>query len=251
MHGAFLGPAPDTAHLRRMLDARHARYREYANDEALCDAVAELIAREQVIGWFQGRMEFGPRALGARSIIGDPRSPSLQSTMNLKTKFRESFRPFAPVVLKERTADFFDMEAGTDSPYMLLVAPVREERRRAHNGATLPTGLDRVNMVRSDIPAVTHVDYSARVQTVDRARHGRFYTLLKAFERRTGCPVLINTSFNVRGEPIVCTPEQAYRCFMATNMDALVIERTVLLKSEQPASRDFDAAEYAAAFQAD
>ena len=170
--------------------------------------------------------------------------------MNLKTKFRESFRPFAPVVLKERLGDYFDIAPDTDSPYMLLVAPVRDDHRRPVNG-NQARGLDRVNLVRSDIPAVTHVDYSARVQTVDRNRHARFHLLLERFERQTGCPVMINTSFNVRGEPIVCTPEEAYRCFMATNMDALVIERTVLLKSEQPASRDFDPAEYAAAFQAD
>jgi len=209
-----------------------------------------LMAREHVVGWFQGRMEFGPRALGARSIIGDARSASLQSTMNLKIKFRESFRPFAPVVLKERASDYFEMPPETDSPYMMLVAPVREDKRARINGEQ-PQGLDRVKMVRSEIPAVTHVDYSARVQTVDPARNGRFYELVKAFERKTGCPVIINTSFNVRGEPIVCTPQQAYRCFMATNMDALVVDRFVLLKSDQPTSRSFDPDEYARAFQAD
>ena len=250
MAGSLLGPSASPSSLRAMLDARGAKYTEYVNDEELCVAVADLIARENVVGWFQGRMEFGPRALGARSIIGDARSPSLQSTMNLKTKFRESFRPFAPVVLKERLGDYFDIAPDTDSPYMLLVAPVRDDHRRSVNG-NQARGLDRVNLVRSDIPAVTHVDYSARVQTVDRNRHARFHLLLERFERQTGCPVMINTSFNVRGEPIVCTPEEAYRCFMATNMDALVIERTVLLKSEQPAARDFDPAEYAAAFQAD
>ena len=250
MSGSLLGPAASPSGLRAMLDARGAKYAEYASDEALCTAIADLIAREHVVGWFQGRMEFGPRALGARSIIGDARSPSLQSTMNLKTKFRESFRPFAPVVLKERLGDYFEMAPDTDSPYMLLVAPVREDHRRSVNGNQL-RGLDRVNLVRSDIPAVTHVDFSARVQTVDRERHGRFRTLLERFEHQTGCPVMINTSFNVRGEPIVCTPEEAYRCFMATNMDALVIERTVLLKSEQPASREFDPGDYATAFQAD
>jgi carbamoyltransferase len=250
MAGSLLGPSASPSSLRAMLNVRGAKYTEYANDEELCVAVADLIADENVVGWFQGRMEFGPRALGARSIIGDARSPSLQSTMNLKTKFRESFRPFAPVVLKERLGDYFDIAPDTDSPYMLLVAPVRDDHRRSVNG-NQARGLDRVNLVRSDIPAVTHVDYSARVQTVDRNRHARFHLLLERFERQTGCPVMINTSFNVRGEPIVCTPEEAYRCFMATNMDALVIERTVLLKSEQPASRDFDPAEYAAAFQAD
>jgi carbamoyltransferase len=250
MQGSLLGPATDVSDVRRFLDATGAKYTEYRDDAGLCEAVAGLIAREHVVGWFQGRMEFGPRALGSRSIIGDARSPMLQSTMNVKTKFRESFRPFAPVVLKERVSDYFDMAPDTDSPYMLLVAPVREERRIAMNGDQ-PKGLDKVKAVRSDIPAVTHVDYSARVQTLDRERHGRFYELVKAFEQQTGCPVMINTSFNVRGEPIVCTPEQAYRCFMATNMDALVVERFVLLKADQPASRSFDPDEYAAAFQAD
>jgi carbamoyltransferase len=250
MNGSLLGPAVTSNDLRSFLESKGARFTEYPDDASLCDAVVDLMLREHVVGWFQGRMEFGPRALGARSIIGDARSPSLQSTMNLKTKFRESFRPFAPVVLKERASDYFEMPPETDSPYMMLVAPVREERRTRINGEQ-PQGLDRVKMVRSEIPAVTHVDYSARVQTVDHDRNGRFYQLVKTFERKTGCPVIINTSFNVRGEPIVCTPEQAYRCFMATNMDALVLERTVLLKSDQPASRSFDPAEYAMAFQAD
>jgi carbamoyltransferase len=250
MGGSLLGPAATPERIRTFLAASGARYTEYPDDESLCRAVADLMARDHVIGWFQGRMEFGPRALGARSIIGDARSPVLQSTMNLKTKFRESFRPFAPVVLKERVADYFEMAPGTDSPYMLLVAPVRADRRTVPDASTA-RGLDRVKQRRSDIPAVTHVDYSARVQTVDRDRHGRFYELVKAFEQKTGCPVIINTSFNVRGEPIVCTPEQAYRCFMATKMDVLVLERAVLLKADQPASRDFAATEYAAAFRAD
>ena len=250
MNGSLLGPAATAGDLTAFLAAKDARYTEYPDDASLCEAVADLMAREQVVGWFQGRMEFGPRALGARSIIGDARSPSLQSTMNLKIKFRESFRPFAPVVLKERVSDYFEMPPAADSPYMMLVAPVREDRRAQINGEQ-PQGLDRVKMVRSEIPAVTHVDYSARVQTVDPGRNGRFYELVKTFERKTGCPVIINTSFNVRGEPIVCTPEQAYRCFMATNMDALVLERVVLLKSEQPTTRSFDADEYARAFQAD
>jgi carbamoyltransferase len=170
--------------------------------------------------------------------------------MNLKIKFRESFRPFAPVVLKERVADYFDMAPGTDSPYMLLVAPVKDERRTRINGEPL-RGLDKLKALRSEIPAVTHVDYSARVQTVDRERHGRFYDLVKTFEQKTGCPVIINTSFNVRGEPIVNTPEQAYRCFMSTNMDALVLERFVLLKAGQPASRAFDSSDYVSAFSPD
>jgi carbamoyltransferase len=250
MHGSLLGPSYRDHEIKAFLDNRGAKYAQYPDDRALNDAVADLMARESVIGWFSGRMEFGPRALGARSIIGDARSPSLQSTMNLKIKFRESFRPFAPVVLKERVADYFDMEPGTDSPYMLLVAPVRQDHRTKINGEQ-PRGLDKLKALRSDIPAVTHVDYSARVQTVDAERHGRFYDLVKTFEQKTGCPVIINTSFNVRGEPIVCTPEQAYRCFMSTNMDVLVLERFVLLKSAQPASRSFDADDYVAAFSPD
>ena len=250
MNGSLLGPAATAGDLRSFLAAKDARFTEYQDDASLCEAVADLMAREHVVGWFQGRMEFGPRALGARSIIGDARSPSLQSTMNLKIKFRESFRPFAPVVLKERASDYFEMPPEIDSPYMMLVAPVREDRRARVNGEQ-PQGLDRVKMVRSEIPAVTHVDYSARVQTVDPGRNVRFYELVKTFERKTGCPVIINTSFNVRGEPIVCKPEQAYRCFMATNMDALVVDRFVLLKSDQPVSRSFDPDEYASAFQAD
>jgi carbamoyltransferase len=250
MHGSLLGPEYHANEIRTFLDASGARYMEYTDDGSLTNAVADLMARESVIGWFSGRMEFGPRALGARSIIGDARSASLQSTMNLKIKFRESFRPFAPVVLKERVADYFEMAPGTDSPYMLLVAPVKDERRTQINGEQL-RGLDKLKSQRSEIPAVTHVDYSARVQTVDRERHGRFYDLVKTFEQKTGCPVIINTSFNVRGEPIVNTPEQAYRCFMSTNMDALVLERFVLLKADQPESRTFDPTDYVAAFSPD
>jgi carbamoyltransferase len=250
MEGSFLGPRFSQSDICAMLDRRGATYTVYPDDESLCEAVAGLMAREQVIGWVQGRMEFGPRALGSRSIIGDARSDSLQSTMNLKIKFRESFRPFAPVVLQERVDQYFDMAPGTESPYMLLVAPVREDHRLASTNGDL-RGLDKLKVRRSDIPAVTHVDYSARVQTVDRERHGRFYDLIRAFERKTGCPVVINTSFNVRGEPIVCTPEQAYRCFMATNMDVLVLERAVLLKVDQPESRALGPDEFLAQFEAD
>jgi carbamoyltransferase len=250
MEGALLGPEYHASEIRTFLDSRGARYTEYTDDHDLTATVADLMAGQAVIGWFSGRMEFGPRALGARSIIGDARSASLQSTMNLKIKFRESFRPFAPVVLKERVADYFEMAPGTDSPYMMLVAPVKDERRTRINGEQ-PRGLDKLKSLRSEIPAVTHVDYSARVQTVDRERHGRFYDLVKTFEQKTGCPVIINTSFNVRGEPIVNTPEQAYRCFMSTNMDALVLERFVLLKAEQPASRAFDSSDYVSAFSPD
>jgi carbamoyltransferase len=188
-----------------------------------------------VVGWVQGRMEFGPRALGSRSILGDPRSGDLQSVMNLKIKFRESFRPFAPSVLRERASEFFQMRPEDESPYMMLVAEVQPEKRVSCNGAAA-RGLEKLKLRRSVIPAVTHVDYSARVQTVDPQRYPRYYKLLRAFEERTGCPLVINTSFNVRGEPIVCTPADAFRCFMATNIDALVLERFVLMKSDQPAT---------------
>jgi carbamoyltransferase len=250
MQGALLGPRYAQSEICATLDRYGARYTVYPDDESLCATIAEHLSREQVIGWLQGRMEFGPRALGSRSILGDARSDTLQSTMNLKIKFRESFRPFAPVVLQEQADRFFDMAPDTESPYMLIVAPVREEHRLSSTNGNL-RGLDKVRIRRSDIPAVTHVDYSARVQTVDRERHGRFYDLVRAFERRTGCPVVINTSFNVRGEPIVCTPEQAYRCFMATNMDVLVLERAVLLKTDQPESRELSGDEFLAQFQAD
>jgi carbamoyltransferase len=200
--------------------------------------VARLLMQEKIIGWFQGRMEFGPRALGARSIIGDARSATMQATMNLKIKFRESFRPFAPIVLKEHVHEWFDMRPGQDSPYMLLVAPVREQHRTKiefddqEKMKSDPDLRHRLNVLRSSVPAVTHVDYSARVQTVDRERHPALHRMMRTFYRMTGCPVLVNTSFNVRGEPIVCTPEDAYRCFLATEMDALVLENMVVLKSD-------------------
>ena len=233
-HGTLLGPRATDDGIRTFLDGTGAVYDEYPDDEALCRAVAGLLARDQVVGWFQGRMEFGPRALGARSILGDARSPTMQSVLNRKVKFRESFRPFAPSVLRDRAADYFDMHPRQDSPYMLLVAPVRANRRLpARTGENDLRGLDRMRVVRSEIPAVTHVDYSARVQTVDGERHERYSALLREFEAQTGSPVLINTSFNVRGEPIVCAPEHAYRCFLATNMDALVLERFVLLRAAQ------------------
>jgi carbamoyltransferase len=236
--------------IRGFLDGIGAKYHACPDDVSLCTRVTDLLAREQVVGWFQDRMEFGPRALGARSILGDARSTKMQSTMNLKIKFRESFRPFAPVVLQDRVDEYFEMDGDTESPYMLLVAPVRHDRRRLPHMRDA-SGLDRVKQVRSEIPAVTHVDYSARVQTVDRQRHARFHTLLQTFAEATGCPVMVNTSFNVRGEPIVCTPQDAYRCFMGTDMDALVLERTVLLKSEQPVSAAVDRRRYLDGFQLD
>jgi len=250
--GSLLGPRYEAAEIRAYLDSVGAVYHEYQTDAELCDRVAGLMADERVVGWFQDRMEFGPRALGARSIIGDPRSQNMQSTMNLKIKFRESFRPFAPSVLRERVDEFFQMRPGEDSPYMLLVAPVQESQRRRVNGTeTSLSGIDKLKVSRSTIPAVTHVDYSVRVQTVDTSRHNRYYDLIRAFERKTGCPVIINTSFNVRGEPIVCRPAEAYRCFLATNMDALVLERFVLLREEQPQARDISREEYLAQFELD
>ncbi|MDA1055219.1 MAG: carbamoyltransferase [Planctomycetota bacterium] len=251
-HGSYLGPANDEADIKQFLDDAGAKYHFMEDESALCDRVADLIGSDKVIGWLQGRMEFGPRALGGRSILGDARSTKMQSVMNLKIKFRESFRPFAPSVLQERVHDLFEMRENEPSPYMLLVAPVRDERRKALTESEQQlTGVDKLKSIRSEIPAITHVDYSARVQTVDAARHGRYYKLIKSFERQTGSPVIINTSFNVRGEPIVCTPEHAYRCFMATNMDVLVLERFLLLKEEQPNAKDHEIDEYLAQFQLD
>ena len=250
--GSLLGPAFSDDAIERRLRGVEARYTRYADDEAVCEAVAEHLAEGKVIGWFQGRMEFGPRALGGRSILGDPRRPEMQSTMNLKIKFRESFRPFAPSVLRSRVDEFFEMRPEEESPYMLLVAPVQPDKRTHDAGRDQGlTGIALLNCPRSEIPAVTHVDYSARVQTVDPVRHGQYYRLLKAFERRTGCPVLINTSFNVRGEPIVGTPEQAYRCFMATNIDVLVLEHCVLLKEDQLEASVADAGAYLKQFALD
>jgi len=248
--GSLLGPQHDDAEIRAFLDGAGAKYHHYDTEEALCERVAELIASEKVVGHVAGRAEFGPRALGNRSIIGDARSRDMQSVMNLKIKFRESFRPFAPAVLAEHVHEYFDMKPGQESPYMLLVAPVRGERLREVEDAGLK-GIDKLKQIRSEIPAVTHVDNSARVQTIDPVRHPRFYGIVKKFKERTGCPVVINTSFNVRGEPIVNSPEDAYRCFLATHMDVLVIERFVLLKEEQPADKVLDRAAYLAEFALD
>ncbi|MBA3240935.1 MAG: carbamoyltransferase, partial [Acidobacteria bacterium] len=234
MRGSYLGPEFTNDEIEEFLITTGAGYRRVGRAE-LGETVARLLSEEKVVGWFQGRMEFGPRALGARSILGDPRSPRMQSQMNLKIKFRESFRPFAPSVLRERVSDFFELDC--DSPYMLLVAPVRAELRREMSVEDERLfGIERLNVPRSTIPAVTHVDYSARVQTVRREDNTLYYELLEAFGRLTGCPVLVNTSFNVRGEPIVCTPAEAYACFMRTEMDCLVLGDYVLLKDEQGAS---------------
>ncbi len=236
--GSLLGPSSSTAAIRRFLDAGEAPYRAFADEAELLDHTARLLAAGKIVGWFHGRMEFGPRALGARSILGDPRAPGMQAAMNLKIKFRESFRPFAPSVLAEHAPAWFEMKPGQESPYMLLVAPVRAEHRvplAAADRQVMQEDPDlrrRVNVCRSTVPAVTHVDYSARVQTVVEARNPRFYRLLQRFHEVTGCPILVNTSFNVRGEPIVCTPQDAYRCFLATDMDALVLEDCVLHKED-------------------
>ncbi len=231
MNGSYLGPEFSDEEIGEFLEGAGARYVKVSRRE-LPERVAALLAEEKVVGWFQGRMEFGPRALGARSILGDPRSPRMQSVMNLKIKFRESFRPFAPSVLRERVSDYFEMDC--DSPYMLLVAPVREDRRIAMTAEQEKLfGIEKLNVPRSTIPAVTHVDYSARVQTVRREDNPLYHDLLRAFDRLTGCPVVVNTSFNVRGEPIVGTPEQAYICFMRTEMDYLVLGDYILDKREQ------------------
>jgi carbamoyltransferase len=231
MKGSYLGPAFGNDEVATFLDGQGVSYTTVDDDE-LFDRVAQELAAGKVIGWFQGRMEFGPRALGARSIIGDARNPEMQSVMNLKIKFRESFRPFAPSVLREKVSDYFEL--GTDSPYMLMVAPVVESRRYAASAEDSQAwGIDLLNIPRSDIPAVTHVDYSARVQTVHEETNPRYHRLLKAFEAQTGCAVIVNTSFNVRGEPIVCTPEDAYRCFMRTEMDLLVLGNQLVYKNEQ------------------
>jgi carbamoyltransferase len=248
--GSLLGPRFSNDDINRFLEAAGAVYHRFDDEVDLIGRIVDLISEEKVVGLLQGRMEFGPRALGCRSIIGDARSRSMQSVMNLKIKFRESFRPFAPIVLRERVSDYFEMADDQDSPYMLMVAPVAKDKRldTVDDGAS---GLDKLKASRSEVPAVTHVDYSARVQTVDGERHGRLYRLMKAFDSATGCPVMINTSFNVRGEPIVCSPEHAYRCFMGTNMDVLVMEDFLLLKHEQPQADGVDRDQYLAQFQLD
>ncbi len=256
--GSLLGPSYTSAQVRQFLNAVEAPALHFQSESELLAHTAELLAAGKVVGWFSGRMEFGPRALGARSILGDARLPQMQATMNVKIKFRESFRPFAPVVLREHAHEWFALDSRHESPYMLLVAPVLERHRvrldeaQARTMEADPDLCHRVNVMRSAIPAVTHVDYSARVQTVDSERNPRFYRLLQAFHARTGCPVLVNTSFNVRGEPIVCTPAEAYRCFLATDMDALVLEDFVLHKEDMGTAADAaDRQKYLAQFQLD
>jgi carbamoyltransferase len=254
--GSLLGPSYSDCDITLYLRSVGAHYDAFENEDTLLDHIVGLLIQNKVVGWFQGRMEYGPRALGCRSIIGDPRSPQLQQQMNVKIKFRESFRPFAPCVLRECVDLIVDMKPGDESPYMLLVANVREELR-------LPLGPEerermedpdlrvRVSVPRSSLPAITHVDYSARVQTVDETRHGRFYRLMRRFYEKTGCPVMVNTSFNIRGEPIVCTPDDAYRCFMATEMDCLVLERSLLMKEAQPDQSTEDSEGYKAQYALD
>ncbi len=254
MRGSLLGPSFRNEEITATLDRLGLPYKAIHEEAELLRVVAAAVAAGQVVGWFQGRMEFGPRSLGARSILGDARDPGMQAKMNLRIKFRESFRPFAPAVLAEDAARFFELDR--ESPYMLLVAPVRAELRRVVTAEEAPSMTDpdlrkRVNVPRSTLPAVTHVDMSARVQTVDAERHGRFYRLLQEFRRQTGCGVMINTSFNIRGEPIVCTPEDACRCFLATEMDLLVLENCVLQQSEQRVTSAEEQQQYVASFELD
>lgn len=232
MRGSYLGSRFTNAAIRTCLDSIGAKY-HYLEDDALWPELTGILENEQVIGWFQGRMEFGPRALGGRSIIGDPRSAKMQSVMNLKIKYRESFRPFAPAVAAEHVSEWFEIDR--PSPYMLLVAGVKEQHRIPMTAEQQQLfGIEKLNVPRSTVPAITHVDYSARIQTIHRETNPRFHALISAFAARTGCPILVNTSFNVRGEPIVCTPEDAYRCFMRTEMDYLVLENFLLAKTDQP-----------------
>ena len=246
MQGSYLGPRFGQDEVERRLSAAGAEFTRL-DDEDLLDAIVEALTAEKAVGWFQGRMEFGPRALGGRSILGDPRSPRMQKTLNLKVKYRESFRPFAPSVRREDVAEWFELNG--DSPYMLIVADVLEGRRRAMTAEEEALfGIDKLNVPRSDIPAVTHVDYSARVQTVHRETHPRYHALLTRFKERTDCPVLVNTSFNVRGEPIVCTPEDAFRCFMGTEIEVLAVENCLLRKEDQDPNLKLD---YKDAFELD
>jgi carbamoyltransferase len=237
--GSYLGPKFDNDYIESYLKKNNIPYTKLTGED-LPEKIADLIADEKVVGWFQDRMEFGPRALGGRSIIGDARSSKMQETMNLKIKFRESFRPFAPSVIRERAADYFELDR--ESPYMLLVAPVRKEiRREMSEEEQRLFGLEKLHVVRSIVPAITHVDYSARIQTVDGVNNPLYYRMIKKFDEKYGCPVIINTSFNVRGEPIVCSPEDAFLCFMRTNMDYLIMENYLLDKREQKSlEKDID-----------
>jgi carbamoyltransferase len=246
MAGAYLGPAFAQKDIEQRLSAARAKF-TVLDEAAMIDATAQALADQKAVGWFQGRMEFGPRSLGARSILGDARSPAMQKNLNIKVKYRESFRPFAPAVLREDVAEWFDLKS--DSPYMLIVADVKEDRRRRMSAEEQALfGIDKLNVSRSEIPAVTHVDYSARIQTVHADTNPLFHRLLGRFKQLTGCPVLVNTSFNVRGEPIVCTPEDAFRCFMGTNIEVLVVGNCFLAKEDQDPKLSLD---YKSAFELD
>jgi carbamoyltransferase len=254
LRGSLLGPKYSNDQIRHFLGSNKIPHHFFAQEPDLLDHTVQAILAGKVVGWFQDRMEFGPRALGARSIIGDARSAEMQSQMNRRIKFRESFRPFAPSVLAEDLPEYFELDR--ESPYMLVVAPVRTDKRclLSDDQRRLLTDPDlrkRVNVKRSVIPAVTHVDMSARIQTVDEKRHGRYYRLLREFKRQTGCGVIINTSFNIRGEPIVCTPQDAYRCFMASDLDALVLENFILYKTEQPTQSAEARNQYVESYQLD
>ncbi|MFA6026251.1 MAG: carbamoyltransferase C-terminal domain-containing protein, partial [Ignavibacteriaceae bacterium] len=231
MNGAYLGPEFSNEEIKSWLEKNEIPFKQLNEDE-LYSQTASLLADEKVVGWFQGRMEFGPRALGNRSIVGDARSAKMQATMNIKIKFREGFRPFAPSVLSEKVSDYFEMK--NESPYMLLVAEVKKERQKEMTEEQKKLfGIEKLNILRSDIPAVTHIDYSARIQTVQKETNPRYHKLISEFEKLTGYAVVVNTSFNVRGEPIVCTPHDAYRCFMRTDIDYLVLGNFLLNKTEQ------------------
>lgn len=246
MVGSYLGPAFTQSDVAQRLTAAGARFASLSNEE-LIERTATSLASGDAVGWMQGRMEYGPRALGARSILGDPRSPAMQRVLNLKVKYRESFRPFAPAVLREDVAEWFNLDV--DSPYMLMVADVKSDRRRAMTEEEQALfGIDKLNVTRSDIPAVTHVDYSARIQTVHTETNPRFHALIERFKGKTGCPILVNTSFNVRGEPIICTPEDAFRCFMGSEIDILVVENCYLRKQDQDPALKLD---YKSAFELD
>ena len=246
MHGSYLGPAFAQPAIETALTAAGAKFATLGESD-LIETTAQALADGKAVGWMQGRMEYGPRALGARSILGDPRSPTMQKTLNLKVKYRESFRPFAPSVLREEVGAWFELD--TDSPYMLLVAPVRTERQRVMSEAERALfGIDKLNVPRSEIPAVTHVDYSARVQTVHKETNPLYHALISRFRELTGCPVLVNTSFNVRGEPIVCTPQDAFRCFMGSEIDVLAVGNCLLRKEDQDPKLKLD---YKGAFELD
>jgi len=254
LRGSLLGPRYSNQQIREFLESKKIVSHFYEKEEELLQKTVDAMLQGKVVGWFQDRMEFGPRALGARSIIGDARSEQMQSQMNLRIKFRESFRPFAPSVLAEDVPEYFELDR--ESPYMLLVAPVRNDKRCQLSDDQLRAMKDpdlrkRVNVKRSVIPAVTHVDMSARIQSVDELRNGRYYRLIREFKRQTGCGVIINTSFNIRGEPIVCTPQDAYRCFLASDMDVLVLENFILYKTEQPQQSDKEREKYIGSFSLD